>query len=56
LVPVAAGEHTAQMIPGAKLEIVQGKGHDLPPGLVSTLTGLILDHCRTVDETTRRVA
>ena len=56
LVPVAAGEHTGQMIPGAKLEIVQGKGHDLPPGLVSTLTGLILDHCRTVDETTRRVA
>ena len=31
LVPVAAGEHTAQMIPGAKLEIVQGMGHDLPP-------------------------
>jgi pimeloyl-ACP methyl ester carboxylesterase len=56
LVPVAAGEHTAQTIPGAKLEIVQGMGHDLPPGLVNILTGLILDHCRTVDATTRRVA
>jgi hypothetical protein len=44
------------MIPGAKLEIVKGMGHDLPPGLVGTLTELILDHCRTVDEATRRVA
>ena len=52
LVPVAAGKHTAQSIPGAKLEIVPGMGHDLAPGLVTTLSGLILDHCRTVDERT----
>jgi pimeloyl-ACP methyl ester carboxylesterase len=56
LVPVAAGAHTAQTIPGAKLKIVPGMGHDLPRGLVSTLPGLILNHCRTVDETTRHVA
>jgi pimeloyl-ACP methyl ester carboxylesterase len=56
LVPVAAGKHTAQSIPGAKLEIVPGMGHDLAPGLVTTLTGLILDHCRTVDERARDAA
>ena len=56
LVPVAAGEHTAQAIPGAKLKIVPGMGHDLPPGLVGTLTGLILNHCRSVDAITRDVA
>ncbi|HJQ57828.1 MAG TPA: alpha/beta fold hydrolase [Vineibacter sp.] len=56
LVPVAAGKHTAQCIPGAKLEIVPGMGHDLPPGLVTTLTGLILDHCRTVDARARAAA
>jgi pimeloyl-ACP methyl ester carboxylesterase len=56
LVPVAAGKHTAQAIPGAKLEIVPGMGHDLPPGLVATLSGLILDHCRTVDARAREAA
>jgi hypothetical protein len=49
LVPIAAGKHTAQNIPGAKLEIVPGMGHDLPPGLVDMLSRLILDHCRAVD-------
>ena len=49
LVPVAGGEHTAANIPGAKLEIVPGMGHDLPPGLVPILSGLILDHCHAVD-------
>ena len=53
LVPVAAGRHTAASIPGAKLEIVPGMGHDLPPGLVETLTGLILGHCRAVDANVR---
>ena len=56
LVPVAAGKHTAQAIPGAKLEIVPGMGHDLPPGLVATLSGLILDHCRAVDARAREAA
>jgi pimeloyl-ACP methyl ester carboxylesterase len=30
LVPVEAGIDTAQAIPGARLEIVDGMGHDLP--------------------------
>jgi proline iminopeptidase len=56
LVPVAAGKHTVQSIPGAKLEIVPGMGHDLPPGLVTTLSRLILDHCRRVDARARQAA
>ena len=53
LVPVEGGKHTAANIPGAKLEIVPGMGHDLPPGLVEKLSGLILDHCHAVDASTR---
>ena len=49
LVPLAAGKHTAQAIPGAKLETATGMRHDLPPGLVPTLSRIILDHYRTVD-------
>jgi pimeloyl-ACP methyl ester carboxylesterase len=56
LVPLAAGKHTAQAIPGAKLEIVPGMGHDLPPGLVPTLSRIILDHCRKVDALARDAA
>jgi pimeloyl-ACP methyl ester carboxylesterase len=33
LVPPAGGEATAKAIPGAELRIIEGMGHDLPPGL-----------------------
>jgi len=32
LVPLACGKDTADAIPGAKLLIIDGMGHDLPPG------------------------
>ncbi len=32
LVPLACGEDTANAIPGAELLIIEGMGHDLPPG------------------------
>lgn len=53
LVPMAGGKHTAANISGARLEIVPGMGHDLPPGLVPVLTKLILDHCHAVDAQAR---
>lgn len=34
LVPVAAGCDTAQHIKGAQLMVIDGMGHDLPPGLL----------------------
>lgn len=31
LVPVRSGRHTADCIPNARLEVIEGLGHDLPP-------------------------
>ena len=45
LLPVAAGRDTAAHIPGARLEIVEGMGHDLPPGVQSLLVQRIAEHC-----------
>jgi pimeloyl-ACP methyl ester carboxylesterase len=33
LVPLAGGKDTAENIPGAELIVIEGMGHDLPPGL-----------------------
>ena len=44
LVPFGCGEDTARRIPGARLEGVQGMGHDLPPGVVARLLALLIPH------------
>ena len=46
LVPVAAGHDLAQHIPGARLEVIPGMGHDLPPPLLPTFARLILAHVK----------
>ena len=46
LVPLACGEDTASRIPGARLEVIQGMGHDLPPQLAERLLALIDAHAR----------
>jgi len=33
LVPVAAGRQLASLIPGAKMDLIEGMGHDLPMAL-----------------------
>lgn len=48
LVPVSGGIDTAEYIPGAKLELIDGMGHDLPPELVGHLTDLIGEHANSV--------
>ena len=45
LVPPAAGRDTARHIPGARLEIIGGMGHDLPEALLPRLATLVADHC-----------
>ncbi|HTR12992.1 MAG TPA: alpha/beta hydrolase [Roseiarcus sp.] len=45
LVPLAAGEHTAANIPGARLRAVPGMGHFLPEALVPLLVDEIAAHC-----------
>ncbi len=47
LIPVACGVHSAECIPGARLQIIDGMGHDLPPQLWATLVGLIATHAET---------
>jgi len=44
LVPPACGVDTAQAIPGARLEIIEGMGHDLPAQLLERLLALIDAH------------
>lgn len=46
LVPLAAGIDTAANIPGSRLEVVPGMGHDFPPGLMAQLAGRIAEHCQ----------
>ena len=46
---VEAGIDTAEAIPGARLEIIDGMGHDLPPGVLDRLAGLISEHARSAE-------
>src|SRR5581483_3225720 len=46
LVPVEAGRATAAAIPGARLEIIEGMGHDYPPQYWDRLVELIGSHAR----------
>ncbi len=49
LVPLAAGEDTARAIRGARLEVIDGMGHDLAPGVLPLLARKIVDFCREVE-------
>jgi pimeloyl-ACP methyl ester carboxylesterase len=44
LVPLACGEDTAKQIPSARLEVIEGMGHDLPAQLIERLIALIDAH------------
>jgi pimeloyl-ACP methyl ester carboxylesterase len=46
LVPCACGIDTARLIPGARLELIRGMGHDMPPALVGHLLALLDQHLR----------
>lgn len=46
LLPLAAGEDTAKLIPGARLKVYPGMGHDLPTPLVPDLVATIAGHAR----------
>ena len=42
----SGGRATAEAIPGARLELITGMGHDLPPGAWSQLVRAIVDNAR----------
>lgn len=44
LVPLAGGIDTAEHVPGARLEIIDGMGHNLPAGLWPRLVEMITGH------------
>ncbi len=46
LVPVAAAHDLARHIPGARLEIIEGMGHDLPRALLPRIEHLVLHHLK----------
>ncbi|MBQ9241063.1 MAG: alpha/beta hydrolase [Duodenibacillus sp.] len=45
LLPVQAGREIARLIPGARLEVFEGMGHDLPKRCQKQIAGLIAEHC-----------
>jgi pimeloyl-ACP methyl ester carboxylesterase len=47
LVPVEAGRDTARNVPGARLVVIEGMGHDLPDALLPRLAKEIANHCRS---------
>ncbi len=49
LVPVDGGEDTAKWIPGAKLKVFDGMGHDLPMQLIPEIADLIAEHVRIAE-------
>jgi pimeloyl-ACP methyl ester carboxylesterase len=56
LVPVAAGIDTAANIPGSRLEVVPGMGHDFPPGLMARVATRVAEHCRAAESAARAPA
>ncbi|HUC36306.1 MAG TPA: alpha/beta hydrolase [Acidimicrobiales bacterium] len=52
LVPLEAGRATASAIPGARLEIVEGMGHDYPPQYWDRMVELITTHAKSSVPTT----
>jgi len=56
LVPLAAGEDTARNIRGARLEVIDGMGHDLAPGVLPILAEKIVRFCREVEAASTAVS
>jgi pimeloyl-ACP methyl ester carboxylesterase len=50
LVPIACGRETAQLVPNAVMEEIDGMGHDLPDELNPRITQLIGEHCRAASQ------
>jgi pimeloyl-ACP methyl ester carboxylesterase len=47
LIPVAAGRDTAAAIPGARLEIIPGMGHNIPETLAPQIVAIVADFVRS---------
>jgi pimeloyl-ACP methyl ester carboxylesterase len=47
LIPPSKGEETAELIPDATFKLINGMGHDIPPGLGKPLAEIVLAHIRS---------
>jgi pimeloyl-ACP methyl ester carboxylesterase len=47
LVDPSGGRRTAELVPGARFELIEGMGHDFPPQLWDRLVDLITEHIST---------
>ena len=47
LLPPSHGKAVAKAISGAKFELIDGMGHDIPPHFIPYLSGLFADHFKT---------
>jgi len=45
----SGGRATSRAIPGARMELIEGMGHDLPPGAWPRIVDLIAEHARAAD-------
>ena len=52
----SGGRATARAIPGARLMMIEGMGHDLPRGVWPTIIDAILEHARAADADRTRTA
>ncbi|MEO1656978.1 MAG: alpha/beta hydrolase [Pseudomonadota bacterium] len=50
LVPYQAGQDIAATIDGARFELLEGMGHDVPPSHLPRINDLIAEHLRAVEE------
>jgi pimeloyl-ACP methyl ester carboxylesterase len=50
LVPLQCGLDIAATIENARMEVVEGMGHDLPPRLLTAITTPVLNHLRSVEK------
>ena len=49
LVRPSGGKATAKAIPGARLMMIEGMGHDLPRGVWPTIIDAVAEHARAAD-------
>jgi len=47
LLPPGHGKAVAKAIPGAKFELIEGMGHDVPPHFIPYLSGLFVHHFKS---------
>ena len=53
LVDPIGGRRTAELVPGARFELIEGMGHDYPPALWERWVDLVTEHAKTADLTAR---